>query len=161
MKWLEKLREWENGKVVQYPSEILKPFYFETSFITNKMTEKYREKFIPDLALSRMQQNYTPFINHIRRSKNRYVTSFMSLSKKSVLVVPIPRKGKKFTTLKDFIDNASQLQQREFWKYAAKTVKKLLRKHKKLWVSTHGSGVPYLHLRIESFPIYYQTKKFT
>ena len=160
MKWSDKLREWGNGTVLKYPKRCKKSFYYETSFITKSMKEEYKEKFIENEYLDKMKQNYKPFIKYILKSKNKYVMSFMNLSRKTLLVVPFPRKNKKYTTLKDFIDNASQLQQKKFWKKSAKLIKKMLKKHNKLWVSTHGTGVPYLHLRIEPFPVYYKTKAF-
>lgn len=160
-KWMDKLKEWENGKVLQYPKKIKKAFYYETTCITKSMKGDYKAKFIPNTALSKMTQNYKPFLQHIQNANNRYVVSFLNLSKRALLVIPVPRVGKQFTTIKDFIDNASNLQQRHFWKEAAHLIQRSLQTHNKLWVSTHGSGVPYFHLRIESFPKYYQTEEFT
>jgi hypothetical protein len=44
------------------------------------------------------------------------VTSFYNISKDTLLIVPIPKQNKIYTTMKDFIDNASKTQQKEFWK---------------------------------------------
>ena len=36
----------------------------------------------------------------------------------------------------------------------------MLKKYGKIYVSTHGLGVPYFHLRIDLEPKYYITSKF-
>ena len=86
--------------------------------------------------------------------------SFYNFSKTTLLVVPKPRKGKDYTTLKQFMDNASTTQQNAFWKKVAGSVKEMLKNHDKVWVSTHGTGVPYLHVRIDTDPKCYRTNSF-
>jgi len=76
------------------------------------------------------------------------------------LIIPIPKQGKQFTTIKDFIDTASVTQQKEFWIYTSKIIKETLEKNPKIYISTHGLGVPYFHLRLDTKPKYYQTKTF-
>jgi len=100
-----------------------------------------------------------PYNQYIKNTKNNYVTSFYSLSKITKLVIPVPRK-KNFTTMKDFIDNASITQQKYFWKRVAKEIKKMLKIYDKVYINTHGLGVYYFHLRIDSKPKYYITTNF-
>ena len=107
-----------------------------------------------------MKQNYKSFSKKINQSKNKDVLSFFNLSKTSLLVVPKPRNNKKYTTLKQFMDNATMKQQKVFWKKVASSINKMLKTNDKVWVSTHGKGVPYLHIRIDTNPKYYLTKKF-
>lgn len=110
MKWIKILNEWEKG-IFNYPKKIKKRFFYETSFIING-NEKYKEKYIENKKLQDLQQNYLPFIKYINNSTNKYVTSFINLKKETLLIIPIPRKNKHFTTIKDFIDNASILQKK-------------------------------------------------
>jgi hypothetical protein len=77
------------------------------------------------------------------------------LNKDSLLIVPIPRKNKNYTTIKDFIDHASLVQQKYFWSLVAKNILKMLKIHDKVYVSTHGTSVYYLHVRIDLTPKYY------
>ena len=72
-----------------------------------------------------------------------------------MLVVPMPVDGKNYATLKDFIDNAPEIQQQEFWKKAAEVAKQFMTQKNKVWISVHGLGVDYTHLRISSAPKYY------
>ncbi|MAF35866.1 hypothetical protein CL622_01990, partial [archaeon] len=61
--------------------------------------------------------------------------------------------------IKSFIDNASITQQKAFWKQVVKTAKKQLKMYDHIWISTHGLGVPYLHVRISNKPKYYYNSK--
>jgi len=160
MKWKDKLKEWSKGKVLKYPTKINKPFFYETSFISSNYEEEYKEKFIESDLFDNMKQNYKLFKKYIIKSKNKYVITFLNLSKTSLLIIPYPKQNKKFTTLKHFIDNSTKLQQKKFWKKVSNSIKKMLKIYKKVWVSTHGTGVPYLHIRIDTIPKYYITNKF-
>tara|TARA_B110000037_G_scaffold222400_1_gene297039 strand:- start:1378 stop:1863 length:486 start_codon:yes stop_codon:yes gene_type:complete len=160
MKWKDKLKEWSKGKVLKYPTKINKPFFYETSFISSNYEEEYKEKFIESDLFDNIKQNYKLFKKYIIKSKNKYVITFLNLSKTSLLIIPYPKQNKKFTTLKHFIDNSTKLQQKKFWKKVSNSIKKMLKIYKKVWVSTHGTGVPYLHIRIDTIPKYYITNKF-
>ena len=160
MKWREKIKEWLEGNYQKYPSSINQSFFYETSPITRTMNSKYEDKYIENKYLSKMKEDNSPFKKEIMKSKNKNVTSFFNLSKDAYLIIPIPRKNKIFTTLKDFMDNASKTQQKALWKRVALSIIKMLKNHKKVWISTHGTGVPYLHIRIDVKPKYYQTTKY-
>ena len=110
--------------------------------------------FKEDINLAKTQ-NYTPFQEYINNSQNKYVTAFPNLNKDSMLVIPMPRRGKNYATLKDFIDNAPKVQQREFWKKVAEVAKKFMKQNGEAWISVHGLGVDYTHVRIDSKPKYY------
>jgi hypothetical protein len=64
--------------------------------------------------------------------------------------------------MKEFIDTASPTHQRYFWKKVACEIERQLQKsgYDQLYVSTHGLGVSYFHLRIEPTPKYYQTQEY-
>jgi hypothetical protein len=61
--------------------------------------------------------------------------------------------------MKDFIDNASKTQQKEFWKKVSTELKKCLKLNDKIYVNTHGLGVNYFHLRLDIRPKYYVRKE--
>jgi len=66
-----------------------------------------------------------------------------------MLIVPMPIRGRSYATLRDFIDNAPIIQQQEFWKKVAQTAKDFMHEKEKVWVSVHGLGVVYTHVRIK------------
>lgn len=167
MKWKEKIAQWEQGIPQTYPPDIKKRFFYQTSAITRDMDTEYEEKYIESDRLEKITQNYEPFEEHFVKPKNKYVTSFLNLSKKSLLVVPVPpktgaqnpNKTFNYTTIKDFIDNAPQKQQVAFWKHVAKRVNELLKIVDTVYINTHGLGVYYLHVRLDTNPKHYYSKK--
>jgi uncharacterized C2H2 Zn-finger protein len=160
MKWVDKISIWEKDGIQNYPSKLKKRFFYETSFCMSHLQNIYKEKFIENNELEKAAYNPSSFQKYIESSKNKYVTSFPNLSGDSLLIIPIPRKGKDFTTMKDFIDNASQYHQKIFWKKVAKEIKKRLKEKEGVYVSTHGLGIPYFHIRLDDNPKYYQTNSF-
>ena len=100
-------------------------------------------------------QNKKDFQEYIKNSQNKYVVSFPNLNKDTMLVIPMPISGKDYATLKDFIDNAPEIQQQEFWKKVAEVAKNFMKEKGKVWISVHGFGVHYTHVRISSIPKYY------
>lgn len=158
--WKAKLDEWESGHPLTYPKKITKRFFYETKVCTKDLDTPYESKYIPDSRLEYLENYHSSFNTHLKSSTSKYVTKFPNLAGDSILIIPIPKKGKNFTTIKDFIDNASTTQQIEFWRYVSKSIKDVLEKNDKIYVSTHGLGVPYFHLRLDTRPKYYQTQEY-
>ena len=96
MLWKDKINEWKNGIIVKYPSNIKNRFYFETSVCNKKLDSQYKEEFVEDIKLNKLEQNFISFDKYINESKNKYATCFYNLNKDSLLIVPIPRKNKGF-----------------------------------------------------------------
>ena len=159
MIWGEILQKWLKNDYPKYPSHIKYRFFYETSPYVNYWST-YEEKLIENHQLKAMIQNTDAFKQHIKESNDNYVTSFLNLSKSSMLVIPMPNKGKVYTTLKDFMDNAPEKQQQKFWNIVAVKAIEMNEQFGKVWISTHGLGVPYLHIRIDTSPKYYTTRKF-
>lgn len=160
MDWNTVLNNWENEKYFTYPKSKKTRFLWNTSVLKNNGKSEFIQKFksyksLPDT------QNITAFKEYINKSKNKYVVSFPNLNGDTLLVVPIPREGKNFATIKDFVDNAPIIQQKIFWKEVAILARKQMKKYKNIWVSTHGMGVPYLHVRISKYPKYYFDEKLS
>jgi ERCC4-related helicase len=164
MKWSIKINEWKNGQILNYPSNIKNNFFYETSFINKNMNNEYKEKFITSKKLNNMKKDLNTFKSYFDKSNNKNVVVFYNLSKTCKLIVPKPRKGKNFSTIKNFIDESSNIQQKAFWKKVSLEIKKNIKnmnsEHTKLYVSTHGLGIPYFHLRLECDPKYYISKNF-
>jgi hypothetical protein len=160
MYWKDKIKLWKSGKYSTYPKNIQNRFFFETYVCDKNFSNIYDEKFIENNDLKNIEQNITPFINYVNQSKNNYVTSFYNLSGESLLIIPMPKKNKDFTTMKDFCDNASITQQKMFWKKVAYEIENILKYNNEIYISTHGLGVYYFHLRLDKKPKYYKTNNF-
>lgn len=158
MLWIDKLTHWKNGIIPTHSMDTR--FLFETSPIDNSGGNEYDETLIPCKKLNTLIQSTKSFKIQLMAAKNRNITAFPNLSGSTLLCVPIPRKNKDFTSIKDFMDNASHAHQCAFWKQVAYEIENQLQFHDKLYISTHGLGVPYFHLRIEPVPKYYVTTKY-
>ena len=157
--WNEVLNEWENGDFLILPEYIKKPFIWRTSMINSKQDLNYKDEFIVDKRLLNKKQDFKPFSQHLLKKENlneKYGISFPNISGDTILVIPKPRVNKDFTTLFNFMKNAKPLHQREFWKIVGKEIRKMLTKFDNIWVSIHGLGVDYLHIRICNYPKYYE-----
>ena len=154
MFWSDVLTNWENGVVLKYPKNVKGRFQWNTSVLKNDGKVPYYQRFRTNHKLSE-SQNKKDFEEHFKSSQNKYVVSFPNLSKDTMLVVPMPVRGKNYATLRDFIDNASEIQQQEFWKKVAEVAKKFMNEKEKVWISVHGLGVDYTHVRISTTPKYY------
>ena len=154
MEWNTVLNNWEKGRYFTYPISRKSKFLWNTSVLKNNGECKFIQKFKTNKLLPK-EQNIFSFKEYIRKSKNKYVISFPNLSGDTLLVVPMPREGKNYATIKDFVDSAPIIQQKMFWKEVAILSRRQMKKHKNVWVSTHGMGVAYLHVRICNNPKYY------
>ncbi len=153
--WKDKLHMWKDGIPQSYPKNISKRFFYKTSICDKHLEKNYKEKYIISSQLNYLTQDFTPFIKYIKSSNNNYVTSFYNLSGDTLLVIPMPRKNKDFTTIKDFMDNATYNHQVIFWQFVTKVIEILLKYNDNIYVSTHGLGVSYFHLRLSLKPKYY------
>ena len=154
MLWSDVLTDWENGGVLKYPKNVKGKFQWNTSVLKNDGKVAYLQTFRTNNKLAQ-RQNKKDFQEHFKNSQDKYVVSFPNLSKDTMLVVPMPVRGKNYATLRDFIDNASEIQQQAFWKKVAEVAKKFMNEKGKVWISVHGLGVDYTHVRISSSPKYY------
>jgi hypothetical protein len=158
MLWSDKLKEWRQGIPQKYPDDFKGRFFYRTTAC--KKGAKYKESYTHSPALDRIQsQDHSPFDDFFIGKKKKHAVSFYNLSGDSMMVVPVPRPGLNYMSMKDFVDNASESQQRGFWAAAAAVVSKMVRKYEKVYVNTHGLGVYFFHLRVDTYPKYYPVKE--
>lgn len=81
--------------------------------------------------------------------KNKHVVSFLSLNEETMLVSPIPRKGKNYLNIRRFILESSDWQLLNFFRKVSKLCSEYLERGERVWVNTHGLSVYYLHLRFD------------
>ena len=162
MLWKDVLYNWEHGIILQYPKQVKGRFQWNTSVLKNNGNTEYKQSFRTNSKLAEIQ-NYSNFLEHIDNPKNRHmsVIAFPNPSKDTILIIPMPVKGKNYASLRDFIDNAPETQQQELWKKVAQVAKTFMNKHGKVWVSVHGLGVAYTHIRVAASPKYYFDAELT
>jgi hypothetical protein len=172
--WENTLSEWLAGRYPKYPKSVKSRFFFETSICRRDLQSPYHAVFVPTSAFENpeIHQDFKAFEKQITANTKtktplKYALAFPNLDGSSTLIIPVPKllSGgssvlgyKNYLTIRDFMDNASETQKREFWKSAAREIIKYLQTHDQVWVSTHGLGVPYFHLRLDPNPKYYKTR---
>lgn len=105
--------------------------------------------------------DWKPFENQLKPliGSKSSVTSFDNLTNDTQLVVPIPINN--FTDtysnhLINFLKHGQKTQQHGLIKLFASNALELAENNKKVYISTHGHGVPWLHIRLAESPKYYQ-----
>jgi hypothetical protein len=147
--WDDKLKKWAKGQDFPQPSRAV--FWETTPIMTSQASlGPYRDSLYNAPSLNGMKVDTKTFNLHPRET--RIITN---LSGDCQLVVP-PTKGE-YTHLALFAKRAPLALQREFWKVVASAIRKEIKStsQKRLWVSTHGSGVGWLHVRICKEPRYF------
>lgn len=88
-------------------------------------------------------------------SEDEQIITFENLGNDALLIVPCPRgKISTYTHIASFIREASLSQKHALWQTVGKQICQRLNDHP-LWVSTSGLGVSWLHVRLDSYPKYY------
>jgi len=134
--------------ILQLKKEISKKqnnIYFETKKIENFKKIEYRiRRSLSNLATIPDIKPYKKYIDNA--NKNSLSTHFYNLSKNTILVIPI----KPYANMYQFAIHSSDIE----WLGLFRKILKNLKKGQ--FISTHGHGVNYLHVRIENYPKYYK-----
>ena len=163
--WNDVLTNWEMGKYLKIPKNISKPFYWRTCPIYANKHSIYRDEFIETNSLPKKNE-YTSFLNNpisLKKTQKNIIVA-PNMSNDTILVIPgidtfETQSGKvneiNYSSLFYFMKNAPIPKQIELWKVVSYVIRKQLYVWPKLWVSVHGNGVGYLHIRISKLPKYY------
>lgn len=146
--------------------------FFECAPVTKEsfhsMTFEY--VLIPAPSLERIQADMVPFQEHFSACSNKDVISFQNLGKDARLVVPCPISSENPSLIEDYNKNNAHLAKFirygnkdtifTLWKTMASAVIDEMNDpsrspDKRLWISTSGLGVYWLHIRLDSVPKYY------
>jgi hypothetical protein len=116
---------------------------------------------IDDPRLDTVQPDAAAFAEHFdRAAPGARVTRLENLGRNAVLVVPLPMGGASvYPHLATFVRGAGAAQVGEFFSVMAEEALRLAAL-RKLWMSTAGGGVSWLHGRLDSSPKYYSYGPF-
>ncbi len=88
------------------------------------------------------------------------IVSFWNLGGDALLVAPKPQPSAHgYAHLASFVRRAPRSQVLALWRVLARSIRARLGP-RPLWVSTSGLGVPWLHVRLDSTPKYYQHRPY-
>ena len=111
-------------------------------------------------ALARLSPDPQPFRSHFERDREGEIVSFRSLGGDAVLLAPRPSGSPEACVhLAAFVRLAAQSQIESLWRETGRAMRENL-SERKLWLSTSGLGVSWLHIRLDSYPKYYQHRPY-
>ncbi len=152
--WNEMIQAWKSGR--KLPA-VKGSVFWETSVAKDGGESYYHEKTKSAAMQLPMTLPADPitFKKYIKGKKSP--TSFFSTGRPPTLLVVPPNTGKNFSHLGTFYCNSTKDEKRALWKKVAIELEKKLKKGEKVYVSTHGLGVSWLHIRLSSTPKYFHT----
>lgn len=133
-------------------------YLWETPPISTQLVQQPFEcVFIERTVFDRLNPNARAYSSYFNAAP---VVNFPNLGKNATLIVPCPiAKEDAYTHLGRFSASAPQDQQIALWKRVGELGLEQLSDNK-LWISTHGLGVYWLHIRLDTYPKYYHYKKY-
>lgn len=151
--WKELLKKWDQEKDVniKFPDYSFAIKFYP--FTGNNLNSEIKYKILRKDKLSD-NQDFSSFKNKFKEKCK--VVSFKNLSGDSTLIVPCPDVNKNYAHLYLFNLNAKNKKKKLLWKKVSQEINNIIKsdKNKLIYLNTHGFGVPYLHIRIDSKPKY-------
>lgn len=136
-----------------------KAFFWENPSITRQsIHQPYEFVLVESKQLSRVEADNSTFEPFFYQNTSA-VVCFKNLGKDALLVVPKPIGQLQYPHIAYFVRNAPKEQVHEFWQQVGEQVDKRIHQEK-LWVSTSGLGVYWLHVRLDSRPKYYTYRPY-
>ena len=154
------------SSIEQFPSPAV---FWECIPVTyNQLSnQSFEYVILPAKELNDINVNITPFQDKFKDHIGEpNIKVFSNLKKDAVLIVPTPNNEEEtteppsyFAHLSKFIRGAKIKQIQHFWQNIGASMLNTLASstdpNKKLWLSTSGLGVSWLHVRIDTRPKYY------
>jgi hypothetical protein len=152
--WDETLAVWRTPAHAEHFAQRVDAFpccYWECSY-SQVGDEPFEDVLLP--AKLRSTPNPRPFARHLLAPVN----TFDNLRGDALMVVPAPVEDRPFAHLAQFTRHAPHALQVELWNAIADAIEHWwANAWGPLWVSTHGAGVAWLHVRLDSKPKYYHS----
>jgi hypothetical protein len=109
-------------------------------------------------ALARFSADPEPFRSHFKCQND--IVSFHSLGGDALLIAPAPSEPLAACAhLAAFVREAPTTQVQGLWRETGRAVRETLNE-RNLWLSTSGLGIAWLHIRLDSYPKYYQHRPY-
>lgn len=160
MRWQDILGAWRNDDdfadwfgdcLAAMPFEALR---WETPPLTSANRDQPFECVVLDAPELRRPADPAAFSSYLDTGRN--VVRFDNLGGDAELVVPAPiADHEAYPHLMAFLQNAPRSQQRALWQSVAEAMDARLG-DKPVWLNTAGAGVPWLHVRLDDRPKYYE-----
>ena len=134
-------------------------FFWEVKPVTQQqINNAFEFVVVQGNLLSRLKADSSHFQAYF--TKDARVVSFYNLGRDAKLVVPCALgQSTNYAHLANFLRTGEERQIQEFWTEVGKNYKEMIGEEK-LWLSTAGLGVHWLHIRLDKRPKYYRHKPY-
>jgi len=124
------------------------------------LSDPFECALIRSEALARMRANDRDFAEHLRGAEA--VAVFPNLGGDALLVAPNKIVDADcYGHIAAFLRSAPREQQHALFRTLALEIEqRLAASPQRFWVSTSGLGVPWVHVRLDSYPKYYQYRRY-
>ena len=135
-------------------------FFWEHPPLCNANIDSATEFVLLDSpTLAGLSPNPAPFKTYFDREND--IVSFHSLGGDAFLIAPTPAEPLTACVhLAAFVRDAAETQVERLWQETGRALRQSLG-DQYLWLSTSGLGVAWLHIRLDSYPKYYQHQPYT
>jgi Family of unknown function (DUF6940) len=136
-------------------------FFWEMPSVTRgSLSDGFECALICSNALAQMQSDGSDFAEHLNSSAAS-VVSFRNLGGDAVLIAPRRiTDADCYAHIGVLVRAAPHDQRHALFQLLAEEMEKLLQAGQRFWVSTSGLGVPWVHVRLDSYPKYYQHRPY-
>jgi len=111
-------------------------------------------------ALAQMRADPSDFADQLKAATGS-VTSFHNLGRDALLIVPCRVSSANcYGHFAAFLREGPREQQHALFRRLAIEAEKMLQDGRRFWISTSGLGVPWVHVRLDSYPKYYQHRPY-
>ena len=154
------LWQYENAFVACFVSALadspFTAFRWETPPITKSSIDRPFEFVLLDSpGLERTVDNQTYAEYFARDNTGEGVVTFENLGKDALLIIPTPLSpSANYGHVAGFVRSAPEAQTVAFWSAVGAVAQGRL-SEQPMWISTHGGGVSWFHIRLDSAPKYY------
>ena len=134
-------------------------FFWEHPPLCNANIEMEAEfVLLESQTLARLAPDPQPFKSHFKSDND--IVAFHSLGGDAFLIAPRPSEPLVACAhLAAFVRDASRTRVQGLWHETGRAVRESL-SDRNLWLSTSGLGVAWLHIRLDSYPKYYQHRPY-
>ena len=156
--WSESFRDLFIAELAASPYHA---FFWEMPPVSREVLENPFEcAVIGSDALAGMRADDSDFAEHLIDAKNS-VASFPNLAGDALLIAPSKISNADcYVHIAAFLRDGPREQQHALFQLLAKETENLLNTGRRFWVSTSGLGVPWVHVRLDSYPKYYQYRRY-
>ena len=147
--------------IAELAASVYPAFFWEMPPLTRTaLSDPFECSAIRGDVLTRMRAENADFAKHLRGPEP--VVAFPNLGGDALLIAPRRISDADcYGHIAAFLRAAPAGQRHELFRVLATEIgKRLAASSERFWLSTSGLGVPWVHLRLDSYPKYYQYRRY-